>query len=121
MRDFGFWVRIVAISQLFSLVLANYGDGWLAQDNPILTMHEKPAPPKPLSEIMEEARPKGAAAANVSGSMKQDKLRDIAGWGGADEPEADWNEDDSADVGYIEPWFEDEDKNESDWGKVIEP
>jgi len=27
MRDFGFWVRMVAITQLFSLVLANYGHG----------------------------------------------------------------------------------------------
>lgn len=116
MRDFGFWVRIVAISQLFSLVLANYGDGWLAPDNPILTMHEKPAPPKPLREIMEEARPTGAAAASVSSSMEADRRRDVAGWGGTDEPEADWNDDGAADVDN-QPWFEDED-DASEWGSI---
>jgi hypothetical protein len=38
MRDFGFWVRVVAITQISSLVLINFGQAWLADDSAVLTV-----------------------------------------------------------------------------------
>ena len=86
MRDFGFWVRIVAISQLFSLVLANYGDGWLAQDNPILNLGDKPA------RVASRAEPAPAKTPELRQTDGEDgpgtwEEQYGAGWGGFDAPE----------------------------------
>jgi hypothetical protein len=98
MRDFGFWVRIVAITQLFSLVLLNYGEGWLAPDNPVLTLAAKTAvveaPSEPEVQIPSEAK----AEARITKSSKVRAEDDEtgpgnaveqygAGWGGFEAPE----------------------------------
>ena len=86
MRDFGFWVRIVAITQLFSLVLANYGDGWLAHDNPILNLAENRAGSQLPAESEAAASPKAKRAdgPNDAGTWEEQY---VAGWGGIDAPE----------------------------------
>jgi hypothetical protein len=97
MRNFGFWVRIVAISQLFFLVLANYGEGWLASDNPILTVRNRPAPPEPLpgdpvpgQQAVQEAQLWNSGRSDFAGSPGEDRKLDANGWGGGEdaEPEA---------------------------------
>jgi hypothetical protein len=105
MRDFGFWVRIIAISQLFFLVLANYGDGWLASDNPILTVRNRPAPvdPLPAPPPVKEAQLWSSGRSDFAGSPGEDRKLDANGWGGGDEAEPD-AESEAED----EPWVPDE-------------
>jgi hypothetical protein len=90
MRDFGFWVRIIAISQLFNLVLASYGDGWLAHDNPILNLGDQPE-----SAARLQAQDSEAGAAETTKAKRPDGENGAgtwqeqygAGWGGIEAPE----------------------------------
>lgn len=123
MRDFGFWVRIVAIGQLFFLVLANYGEGWLAPDNPVLTVRKGPAPLEPLpgdpvpgEPEVQEANLWNSGRSDFAGSSGEDRKLDANGWGGGEDEQTE-----AAD----EPWVPHEDDNsakgesvsgESDWG-----
>lgn len=116
MRDFGFWVRIVAISQLFSLVLVNFGDSRLSPDNPLLNLRERPPPPRPLSEIVAEARPAGAAAASAPGTMSDEKMLKVAGWGADREEPANWNDKETGPAGEFLS-AQEQDPEELDWGK----
>ncbi len=87
MRDFGFWVRIIAISQLFSLVLSNYGDGWLAHDNPVLNLAGKSAQRlAPTEEPAAESPAKMTEADDESGAGNWEEQYS-AGWGGFEAPE----------------------------------
>ncbi len=85
----------------------------------MLNLDERPAAPKPLSEIVAEARQKGATAASIAVSLEESKQHDLAGWGGADEPEADWHDDGSDGAGNA-PWFEGDKSEESDWGEGLD-
>ncbi len=119
MRDFGFWVRIIAISQLGFMVLAHYGNGWLSPDNPILVRGGEPVVRKPLSQIVEESRPKDALQAIARAGMRNEDLGRIAGWGSDDEPAANWDEADE-DAAVDEFLAFDPNANpdeETDWGK----
>ncbi|MCB2048136.1 MAG: hypothetical protein KDE32_07890 [Novosphingobium sp.] len=117
MRDFGYWLRMLAIAQLFSFTLANYGEARLDPDNPLLNLNKKPPAPKPLSEIVVESRPKGVPAQTVSTSLHDQVQRDIAGWGGADEVEAGWDDSGADDP----PWLDKDDAETSAWGSTSEP
>jgi hypothetical protein len=86
MRDFGFWVRIVAITQLFSLVLANYGEGWLAHDNPVLNLGEKPAAAPSPAEPAAKAAPRAGDPDEETGPGTWQEQYG-AGWGGFEAPE----------------------------------
>lgn len=121
LRDFGFWVRVVAITQLFSVVLINYGDGWLASDNPILTVHKRqaqadappappPSPPRPATSEADFS--KAAFATKKRGDNNPDD-----GWGGEDDAAS--AADDSPGDGE-EPWLAaeepDSQREDDDWG-----
>jgi len=122
MRDFGFWVRIIAISQLGFLVLANYGDGWLSPDNPILVRGGEPVAPKPLSQIVEESRPKDALQAIARAGMHDPDFSRVAGWGGSEEPAANWDEPDEEtaidEFSAFDPNANSDE--ETDWGKAAD-
>lgn len=120
MRDFGFWVRVVAISQLFFLVLANYGQGWLAPDNPVLTVSKGPAPLEPLpgdpvpgKPQVQEAQLWNSGRSDFAGSPGEDRKLDANGWGGAEDEaqaaDAPWDEGDSSPQGESA-------SGDSDWG-----
>ncbi len=87
MRDFGFWVRIIAISQLFGLVLANYGDGWLAHDNPVINLAERSVKsPTPIEQPAADVPAKAKRAdSNADSGTWQDLYAE--GWGGIEAPE----------------------------------
>ena len=121
LRDFGFWVRVVAITQLFSVVLINYGDGWLSSDNPILTVQKRQAqadappapPPSPTRPATSETEfSKAAFATKKRGDSNPDD-----GWGGGDD--AGSAADDSPLDGE-EPWLAAEEpdgqREDDDWG-----
>lgn len=85
MRDFGFWVRLIAISQLFSLVLVNYGHGWLSEDSSVVNL-VKGTPNIPQDEPPASAAPKARRPVDqVGAGTWQDQY--TAGWGGIEAPE----------------------------------
>ncbi len=118
MRDFGFWVRIVAISQLFSLVLINYGDGWLAPDNPILTVRqdtpraEAPPPPPPVVDQAKfwNAKPKDFSESRDDGDLAAE------GWGGGEEADAPGDDEGGEAQDAELPIDEPEPADDPDWG-----
>ncbi|MBM3594544.1 MAG: hypothetical protein FJX31_01825 [Alphaproteobacteria bacterium] len=94
-------MRIAAISQLFFVVPANYGDGWLASDNPILTVRNRPAPGDPLAAPtpVKEAPLWSSGRSDFAGSPGEDRKLDANGWGSGEDAEPEAAE---------EPWVPDE-------------
>ncbi len=126
MRDFGFWVRMVAISQLFGVVLSNYGGHWLSPDNPLVTMGDKPA----AVQHAEKANPVTSGEKGADESADDSVELRAERWGGAEdlapEPEedADWaagggdgaEEEADADPEFNEGSEAVENLDESQWG-----
>ncbi len=100
MRDFGFWVRVIAITQLFCIVLANYGDHWLSADNPLVTVSQ--ARPVVIEAPVQNVRQPDlwSSRSDFSSTPSQDVSEPVSAdeWIGADTPGNDFDSaQDSAD------------------------
>ncbi len=124
MRDFGFWVRVVAITQLFSLVLANYGEGWLASDNPILNVRKAPPPPAaalPPPPVMDQAKFWSGKPSDFGGAANDADDLAADGWGGG-EPDSAGTGSDAEEADNSDSWSGDsEPPEESGWGSSPAP
>jgi hypothetical protein len=118
MKDFGFYVRMVAILALFGIVLANFGGQWLSPDNPIVAS-EKPEALKPLRQVAAEARPRKASVTSISHDDRSARKLGAAGWGG-DEPDR-REKDEDADSSFDEAGTPGAADEESDWGSSGTP
>lgn len=79
MRSFNFWVRIVAISQLSFIVLANYGDYWLAPDNPLVARSQAAGRAASIADGPSDSSPQ---AAEPSQAKADDEVLRAERWGG---------------------------------------